>query len=256
MQVNSGLTSIFLMGLHKNSNAWGLFKPTYKTKIGLTYCSVEITDDYVAWTARPVHPINASRLENAIRPVPIAKALWAGGEVLWDSNVKRVKQMLSLDSATAPSTLKVGISPPKSATQQLQESLEESEGGDMPATQPSHQKKDDNTKEETSSPPSRISNKSDRVWLQVLPALPKPGNDIAKVSQAFKKTLAKNWKPASMDPPRGTCRVSGILEIFGPKGIFLLDVVGIYHPAEAKWLSVGVAIRRKAPRSQRPKGGN
>lgn len=86
--------------------------------------------------------------------------------------------------------------------------------------------------------------------------LPILGQDMKIAMKTFERTLAKNWKQSALVLERGTFMVSGLVEIEGPKAKCVLDVRAAYHPAESRWVNVGIGVRRMQARSQAPKGGD
>ena len=72
---------------------------------------------------------------------------------------------------------------------------------------------------------------------------------------AFKRNLARKWKSNNLPAPRGTCVISGLVELVGPKGTCVLEVSAAYHPGENRFVSLGLAVRRAQPKQQAPRGG-
>lgn len=91
--------------------------------------------------------------------------------------------------------------------------------------------------------------------LPVLPSIPQPGLETKLALGAFKRTFARAWRPAPVPPPRGTCIISGLVELAGPKGMCVVDVRAAYHPGERRFVSIGLAVRRLQQRAQSPRGG-
>lgn len=92
--------------------------------------------------------------------------------------------------------------------------------------------------------------------LPITPTIPDLGGDALSAVDAFKSTFARTWQPAQTPPERGTVMFSGLIELVGPKGIAVLDVRAVYHPAEKRWCQISLAPRRFQPRKQVPKGGS
>ena len=90
----------------------------------------------------------------------------------------------------------------------------------------------------------------------MLPPLPQPGEDYANASRAFKKTLAKSRRnqSISVEPPRGTILVSGLVELEGPDGVCLVDTKAAYEPKSSQWVVISIALRRMQEHKQAPKG--
>ena len=85
--------------------------------------------------------------------------------------------------------------------------------------------------------------------------LPVLGQDMKIAMKTFERTLAKNWKQSALVLEKGTFMVSGLVEMEGSKANCVLDVRAAYHPAESRWVNVGIGVRRMQSRSQAPRGG-
>ena len=86
-----------------------------------------------------------------------------------------------------------------------------------------------------------------------LPSLPQPGSDIGPAVTEFKRALAKNWRPPDAIGERGTVVVRGDVELKGPKGSCVFEVVADYHPREAKYITVRAGFKYYLPRRQHPR---
>ena len=92
----------------------------------------------------------------------------------------------------------------------------------------------------------------------LLPELPTSldlGDDMNSAVTAFKKTLARTWRPTSPPPERGTVLFSGMVEVVGSKGLATLDIAAFYHAAESRWTNISIGVRRVQSRKQGPRGG-
>ena len=86
-----------------------------------------------------------------------------------------------------------------------------------------------------------------------LPSLPQPGSDIEPAVMEFKRALAKNWRPPDAVGERGTVIVRGDVELKGPKGSCVFEVVADYHPREAKYVTIRAGFKYFLPRRQHPR---
>ena len=103
---------------------------------------------------------------------------------------------------------------------------------------------------------SKSDTKDGAKVLRALPPIPQPNEEITSAVTTFKRTLAREWKPAGIPPPRGTLIVSGIVEIKGPNGRCTLEVQAAYHPAQSRWVSLAMGVRRIYPKKKGPRGGH
>ena len=215
---------------------------------------MEITDDYIAWSTRPVTPHNYSRLQQALWPTAISSSIWASYSALWSLRVAKLKEFFNLKPRPDHS----GQQPPsgfidfqrgrgRTNEQQTQSGLE--------AEQPSVSKASEG-KTENASVNHRTSPASDSAGiLPSVPSTPQSGEETSSVLSAFKRTLARKWKSAPAPAPRGTCIISGLVELTGPSGMCVLDVRAAFHPGENKFVMVGLAVRRIQQRQQGSRGG-
>ncbi|KAL8703869.1 MAG: hypothetical protein Q9201_002958 [Fulgogasparrea decipioides] len=222
--------------------------PEYERK------GIEITEDHIAWTTRPVHPLHYKKLQQALWPTSIASSVWASYKTIASLQYAKLKKHLNLplnsetsntsDSNAAELDLRnvhQRMSPEKqkSAPESESEKHTESSNASKSPGQPS-----------TGSWSSDLSKK-----LPSWPAVPGLDDEIASAMTAFGKTFARTWQPASPPLERGTAVFSGFVELVGPKGVAVLDVVAGYHAAEARWTTVSVSVRRLQQKKQSPKGG-
>ncbi|KAL8950738.1 MAG: hypothetical protein Q9222_003235 [Ikaeria aurantiellina] len=222
--------------------------PEYERK------GLEISDDHVAWTTRPVHPLHYTKLQKALWPTSLASSMWAS-----------YKTMASLQYAKLRGYLKPFSDPQASSSESAEGpdlSLQDMHQKTTPQTQksPSTSEGEDSTKKsdqgEASDQASTRAPTSDfSRLLPSYPGLPSMNDDMTSAMSAFKKTFAQTWRPASTPPERGTVMFSGMVELVGPKGVAVLDVRGIYHAAESRWTNVGIAVRRIQSKKQSPRGG-
>jgi hypothetical protein len=210
--------------------------------------SLEITDDYIAWTVRPVSSINVSRLQRALWPTATVSSLWASSQALWQLQVAKIRDLLKMKPDSDPNKPRL---PPGYLNLPRLGQAKDQEARKPASTAPKV------NSSETSPPPSTTlpsgSERSRILWP--LPSVPKPSTDMATVSTVFKTNLAKNWQSDSGPAPRGTFTVSGLVEVFGSKGVVMLDVRAAYHPMESRWVVIAMAVRRVQRRKQGPRGG-
>ncbi|MCJ1415530.1 hypothetical protein MMC32_001862 [Xylographa parallela] len=209
---------------------------------------LEITDDYVAWTVRPVSSINVSRLHETLWPMATFSSFWASTQALWQLQVAKVKDFLNIKPELDTKRPRF---PP--GYMNLPRLAQKNEDEPTQSALPSPQVKQPEVPAPASSPMSAGSERAKILWP--LPAIPKPSTEMAMVTMAFKRNLAKNWKSPSAPAPRGTFMVSGLVELQGPKGVCVMDVQAAYHPQESKWVVIVIDLRRIQKRKQGPRGG-
>ncbi|MCJ1395108.1 hypothetical protein MMC18_007989 [Xylographa bjoerkii] len=198
---------------------------------------LEITDDYVAWTVRPVSSINVSRLHETLWPKATFSSFWASTQALWQLQVAKAKEFLNIKPE--PDTKKPRFPP---GYMNLPRLAQKNEDEPTQPALPSPQVKPPEVPAPAASPLSTGPERAKILWP--LPAIPKPSTEMATATMAFKRNLAKNWKAPSAPAPRGTFMVSGLVELQGPRGVCVMDVQAAYHPEESRWVVIAMGVRR------------
>ncbi|KAL9043186.1 MAG: hypothetical protein Q9214_003580 [Letrouitia sp. 1 TL-2023] len=214
---------------------------------------LEITEEHIAWTTRPVDPFNYNLLHNALRPTPLVLSFWAG-----------FRTMLSLQIAKLKGLSGISIGQETKNSDSM-ESTEEQFKRLFP--RPSRDRQGsipdglDERSVSSSSESSNAENSSIRRQLPndsgTLPLTSTSGvvGDLSIAIDVFKQTLGKTWKPAHKPVIKGSVLFSGLVEVVGPKGLAVFDVFALYHPADAEWVFVSISLRRVQEKNQSPKGG-
>ena len=193
------------------------------------------------------------RLQNILWPKAVAFSFLASFIALWSLQVAKLKDSLNIKSSSDnpnPKTPQGYIN-----FQGLAKTSDKQQSHPGPGVDKPPESKSSDTDTDTSINPSKPATTESARVLPPLPPVPQPGEDMSVALGAFKRMLKQTWKPASGPAPRGTFIVSGMVEVQGPKGVCVLDVRGAYHPKEARWVSIGIGLRRLQPRKQSPKGG-
>ncbi|KAL8779394.1 MAG: hypothetical protein Q9213_006962 [Squamulea squamosa] len=221
--------------------------PEYERK------GLEISDDHISWTTRPVHPLHYMKLQKALWPTSLASSIWASYKTMASLQYAKLRTYLKLSSESEPpkSTDSPGLSLPD-MHQKMKAPKQEPD-----ATSDSDQPAVSTAPNGTGGQPLSSQSASD-TWKPFQLRFPPPGTgeDLASAATAFKTTFSQTWQPASTPPGRGTVLFSGMVELVGPKGVAVLDVRGAYHAAESRWTTVAIAVRRMQSKKQSPKGGH
>ena len=217
--------------------------PTEYERIGL-----EIADDYVAITTRPVDPLHVAQIKHTLWPKPIAISLWRSYEALWSAQLNSIKQYLNL--STASMSQDGDMEGGEIYAEDLEESPHEQESmtsngalvkDTKPVLPPGHPPVADgqtNQDPEDMTPLQKMIFEPGRVSFEVL-----------------KHQLAKNWQPPHTPlMVYGSVLFSGLVELVGQKGTCVCDVRASYHPSEDRWVTISVSVRRIQAFKQAPKG--
>ena len=209
--------------------------------------SIEITDDYVAWTTRPVSALQVARFQSALYPLPMIKSFWASYSTYLSLQVARLKQLLNVD----PSKNSKPALPPGMVT------LDQvSEGGTKKESQ-SHAQLDRMSDPKSSDVDSAKSSSRRTLSdaskiLGSVPSIPQFGADLSVALQEFKKTLSKNWQQPHAFGERGTFLVMGLVRIEGPKAYCVVDIKAAYHPRERRYTQIASGVKYLIPKRQAP----
>ena len=110
-----------------------------------------------------------------------------------------------------------------------------------------------------SSSMTRADPRADSPWSRYLPQIPTPGPEVANVFNAFQKAYRmesmRKVLPLLMDPPRGSCRVRGFMELEGPRGRCMFDILADFDPAQKALTGFHIIPIMFEPVSQAAKGG-
>lgn len=214
---------------------------------------MEITADYVAWTTRPVPFGQYLRLQRNLQPLPMLSALWTSCRVLWSLQLEWIQAKLTRDSkrgdldASSPTALlflQRFIKAGQHKDQQL------NAGNEDYSLELEDDPPEDGPAEGRSEVPLRPGPSSSSED-------PSPLRQHMKTAlKAFEMTLARKWKQPPALAERGTCLVSGLVQLEGPNAVCVLDVQASYHLQESRWVTCGVALRRMQLRRQVAKGGD
>jgi len=171
-----------------------------------------------------------------------------GLEQSFDQEALRMRAALQQDPNAKPGPKTKSSPNPETPTQTTADSSKTSEKRDTSSSpEPSSQK---------ATTPSATGAEQTKVPLPKLPSLT-PGSDTKPVTfLLFLQNMQKNAKAVSIDPPRGTIVVQGLIEVVGTKGRTTLDVAAAYDPKSDDYQVASWKLKSAAKKSQSPKGGS
>ena len=149
-------------------------------------------------------------------PSPLIRSLWESYRSLWDANYARLRKVFETGDGQKQSPL-------------------------FTITRLEEKAKTEDSKDKAQ-------------WSVMIPPLPEPGKDYAKASKIFKKTFRQHSTSMTIESPRGTILISGLIELQNPKAILLLDVKACYDPRASQWVVLTAVPRRFQAKNQSPKG--
>lgn len=213
---------------------------------------IEIGDDHITWTTRPVTQLNYHRLNRAIYPTAVFSSIYASTSYLFTQHTRQIKQYLGLSTAESTQHPRIHSGKARTAKSSTSSTDADADAAQRTAT-PSNVPPAPPPQKETSAAPAPGSNpKEKKVSLPEFTTAPTQSAAL----HIFAHTLSRNWKPPPLEAPRGTIVVSGLVEVKGTKARMTMDVSGAYDPKQDKYVLLRGAVRRIQDMSQAPRGGH
>lgn len=247
----------------------------YKPSPTFERSGLEINDEGIDWVTKPVDAATVFRTQRILFPSPVAASMFSFAGTMLKQNVAEIAKMLGYEpkspvlpvnpNAIIEKTLKqLGARPRPEASK---------ESGVLPA--PNHQTPDGTATpniaaDRSTRSPSPLGPAASKATSPTTPEIPtdpdKPASakDLVPHSSfqahyagpwaAFKRKLAQKWRPMRDLPPRGAIRVSGLVELEGPRAYAVIDVVGWWNPKTRKFdpASMFMGLRRLQMKQQGP----
>ncbi|KAI9680064.1 MAG: hypothetical protein M1817_005080 [Caeruleum heppii] len=213
---------------------------------------LEISDEYISWTTRSVHPRSYERLQRFLQPGPILSSLYTTVTIMFHHNLQELKTRLGIESKpNAGAGRSSGPYTPIPSTEldRLRQNKREtgSTGTKAPTALPPPPGKPHLPQRRSPS----TSNPTDPIGP---PPSPQSPGHLAMAYMAFRTSMARAWSRQPSDPPRGTIVVSGLVEVVSPKAMAVIDVVAAFDPKSSRWEQVNMRTRRFQWRNQTPRG--
>ena len=199
---------------------------------------IELSEDgealIIRWTKRPVRQVNHERLKNALSPTAAIKATYASCKYLCKVQYRKLQEVLGVQPAPDPhmQALKNHIERMRSlgrSSTSATKTLDGQNSGETTSrsTDAAGGRKPGNTGATTAADPGHKT-----PGLPSLPTISPFGDstDISIAQSIFRATLSKNWRPLSVEVPRGHFVVSGIVEVVGQKARMSIEVLATYDP--------------------------
>ncbi|KAH9828752.1 hypothetical protein Tdes44962_MAKER09230 [Teratosphaeria destructans] len=227
---------------------------------------LEFGDGFIAWSRQRISQEQQFRITRALWPQSVFNGVWASVKVLAGINYRRIKQALGWEGKD-PLSVEERY---KHAVDVMERQKAAKEGRSLGNTQTQ-----DGTSESSPALPPSTSASSPPSQPPTPPttklpfglSVPPPkdllppfsssiANDIPIAMTVFSHTLAKSWNmPKDAEPPRGTFKVDGMVEVRGARGRMLFDVTSAYDPRQRKFVRVTAAVRGFKRWQQSPRGG-
>ncbi|KAF2772083.1 hypothetical protein EJ03DRAFT_267283 [Teratosphaeria nubilosa] len=227
---------------------------------------LELGDGFIAWSRQRISQEQQFRVTRALWPKSVFNGVWASTKALAGINFRRIKQALGWGGKD-PLSVEERY---RQAVDVMERQKAAKEGRPLGKTQ-THDGTSDSS---PALPPSTTASSSSQApapSTSKLPfglSVPLPSKDLISPSSSwiandipiamtiFSQTLAKGWNmPKDAEPPRGTFKVDGLVEVKGARGRMLFDVTSAYDPRQGKFVKVTAAVRAFKKWEQSPRGG-
>ncbi|KAI0421764.1 hypothetical protein F5X98DRAFT_222046 [Xylaria grammica] len=224
--------------------------------------------DGVTWTKQPVDPVAVFWTRQALWPSAITLSLWSFTRALVAQNVATVTRLFGHESQPDPSGNM------QQTLEKLQQQLKKQSGkpGSVPSPLPPQDRTDEGS---TTSSLTRMDERSagSTAAPETLGKGANMDNDVPNIPSAkdtqlirsaqvhtsgpwdkFKQSLAQKWRKTPAYPPRGSIRVSGLVELNTSRQIITIDCMGWWDPQTETYdgRTLTLALRAIRPKLQTP----
>ncbi|KAI0466610.1 hypothetical protein F4859DRAFT_496759 [Xylaria cf. heliscus] len=225
-------------------------------------------EDGIAWTKQPVDTTAVFWTRQALWPTAVSSSLWSFASALMTQNVMTIARFFGYETRTDSSATM------RQTIERIQQQLRQSgKPSTVPPSLPSPQGRTGDGSTASSFPPvdERAAGSTRTPETMgtgggvdnALPTVPKAKDMyIIRSAQehtsgpwdAFKKSLAKTWRHPQAYPPRGSMRVSGLVEVNTPHHIMTVDCLGWWDPQTKKFDqgTLVLSLRAIRPKVQSP----
>ncbi|KAI1165704.1 hypothetical protein F5B18DRAFT_609429 [Nemania serpens] len=223
----------------------------YPFRPPLTYVrkGLSISGNGIRWEEQPVDSSIVSRTSHVLWPSALASALWSFTSALMTQNAAAIARSLGYETQTNPSANIY------QAMEKFQQQLKKQSGRPSSASvsPPSPDRTDEGSSTSSLPPVDKISAGSTTTPETMgtgagvdnaAPAAPSV-KDIPMIRRAqehttgpwdkFKKSFVQQWQRPPAQPPRGSVRVSGLVEITTTDSIIVVDCLGWWDPKTKKY---------------------
>ena len=229
----------------------------------LTCHSLEIANEYIALTSRPLSQRHYRRLQSTILPTSIAASMWASLKTFFQLQLARGKELANVKGNLGgqghlPQPRPINFN---DIVRPITET--EPQNGNGQTGTPSEVKTPEGSSRESSESNGKGSDAKASDKLSVLGSMDSIkthlqydlfGQEGAMAYAAFKKTLAQTW-PNEVFVERGQIYLSGSVEIIGTQGKVVLGVLALYNPRKSQLEGMTLAVPKIQKRISRPRGG-
>ncbi|TRX94917.1 hypothetical protein FHL15_004002 [Xylaria flabelliformis] len=223
--------------------------------------------DGIAWAKQPVDSVAVFWTRQALWPSALSVSLWSFTSALMTQNAMTIAKFFGYESQTDP------LATMQQTIEKIHQQLKKQPGKPSAVTPPlpSQGRTGDGSTTSRLPPVERAAGSTRTPEAMgtgagtdnALPTAPK-AKDMYMIRtaqehtsgpwDAFNKSLAKKWRAPPAYPPRGSIRVSGLVEIITRRAIMTVDCVAWWDPQTKKYdrSTLSLSLRSIRPKIQSP----
>ena len=225
---------------------------------------IEIADEYIAISEQRLTQEEYHRTMRLIWPTGMVNSLYAYIQTMWTFQSQKFRAALGIDTKAQPGSPEYRVNHMLQILQAQQSGNQartlgktQTDPGSVGSSAQAGSGMESTTADQAArSPTADASSTDDNRWY--MPSMKKSGGQEAEHTIAaamFAHTLQKSWTHTTREPPRGTCVVTGLVQMKGQRGIVTLDIQAFYDPKAGKFTAINVSPKLLKKRNQAPRGG-
>lgn len=203
-------------------------------------------EDGIFWASEPVDSLTVMRSRKILWPTAMAQASWAFTSTMMLQHWNQVKTFLGFEAPQASSPFPPSAALGKSS---MSSSRQTADGAPTIDAVNAVTKTADQNETEDAVSGGRTS------FLKDFASSADGMRQMAVGPwMEFQRKLSQSWKPTKDLPPRGSIKVSGMVELETPRAFVVVDVFGFWDPETRKFPfpSLFMKVRRVQMKVQKP----
>ncbi|KAH7408437.1 hypothetical protein DE146DRAFT_646215 [Phaeosphaeria sp. MPI-PUGE-AT-0046c] len=214
---------------------------------------IELTED-LEWrkATRAVEDLHHHRLNRLFYPADISKALYQDTKqklaLSWKTFTSYVGLGGKHEAETVQNVVQRVLANPPSPSQSGVTANSEAAPGALTPTSP--EGKASSESKQTAQTTSPVSSRGSEIGF----VLPDPKTLTLDLTN-FRQDVKKNFKPYATQPPRGTVKVLGLIQVYGERAQLTLNVAAVYDPKQNRFVGLQAALWNFRDHKQSPRGG-
>lgn len=210
----------------------------------LTTPSIEITDDYIAWTVVPVDIDTVFKIRRALWPSALTMSLWSFAKTIAIDDMKRAARILGVQIGSNPPTIEELLSNQQQMMPKFSHSTKERTTSKQP------QLLGDTETQKSAVLTTKSSSLDKKVPAQEELSAGREKRTVSVFHEnishgilAFKTKLQQTWKPLPSYPPGASLTVEGLVELQAQKSVILVSVRAHWDPKTRSYHTGSLMVR-------------